>query len=712
MTGRIEAPEGQRILINAPFGRDADAVASILIKHGHDVVICRDLDEVARMISEQIGTILLTEEALSRNVDALKSALQSQPSWSDVPFVLLAAPRTARAPNAHLSQLALFDLSSNSVVLERPLGSASLFSAIASAMRLRQKQFQMRDRLAQLDDSETRLRLATSAAGIGTWDYDPSTGALRWDERCKAMFGLKSDREISYQDSFLAGLHPEDRDRADQAVKAALEPAGRGEYEIEYRTIGIEDGLERWIAAKGGAIFAGGSAVRFIGTVIDVSERKKTQSALAASEAALRVERVALDTLNRTLEQRVAERTAELEDEMAARNLAEEALRQAQKMEAVGQLTGGIAHDFNNMLTGIIGGINIAKRRIASGRLDEVDRFMNAATDSANRAAALIARLLAFSRRQTLDSKPVEVAAQLEATKDLLERTLPETIEVIIDVAPDTGAVLADVNQLESALLNLAINARDAMPDGGRLTITGKRLIVDTVDRALELTKGAYVVIAVRDTGVGMPSEIVEKVFEPFFTTKPIGQGTGLGLSMIYGFARQSGGQVRIDSEPGRGTLIELYLPAANGLSDDEVLATPHSAPEGQGQTVLVVEDDDAVRLLICDVLGELSFRAYEAADPDAAIAILDSAEAIDLMISDVGLPGMNGRQLAEVARQHRPELPVLFVTGYAENAATKASFLGTNMAMIGKPFAVEVLAAKISEMMTTKTGDARDGKA
>jgi PAS domain S-box-containing protein len=700
VSDRSETCEGRRILICAPFGRDADAVSSILTHKGYEAVICRDLEDVAGLMSEQIGAILLTEEALARNADTLKSALQAQPSWSDVPFVLLAAPRAARMPSARLSQLALFDLSSNSVVLERPLGSASLFSAIASAMRLRQKQFQMRDRLRDLDESETRLRLATSAAGIGTWDYNPATGALRWDERCRAMFGLTSDRQISYEGTFLAGLHPQDKERADNAVKAALEPTGRGEFEVEYRTIGIDDGKERWIAAKGGAIFSGASAVRFIGTVIDITERKRTESALAASEAALRVEREALDTLNRTLEQRVAERTAALENEMAARNLAEEALRQSQKMEAVGQLTGGIAHDFNNMLTGIIGGINIAKRRIASGRLEDVDRFMDAAVDSANRAAALIARLLAFSRRQTLDSKPVEIAPQLEATRELLERTLPENIRVEIDVEAGTGAALADVNQLESALLNLAVNARDAMPDGGRLRVAARRCVVEACERSLDLKPGTYVLLAVSDTGIGMPADVVNKVFEPFFTTKPIGQGTGLGLSMIYGFVRQSGGQVRIDSRPGQGTTIELYLPAADGPSDDKGPMVPEAAPEGRGQSVLVVEDDDAVRLLICDVLGELSYLAFEAANAEAAIGILASEKTVDLMVSDVGLPGMNGRQLAEIARQYRPDLPILFVTGYAENAATKASFLGPNMAMIGKPFAVDDLAAKINEMM------------
>lgn len=691
--------EGHSILICAPFGRDADSVALLLRERNYDVVVCRDIADVAGRVGDDIGVILLTEEALKGGAEALKLALNAQPSWSDIPFVLLAAQRTGRTPNARPSQLALFDLASNSVVLERPLGRASLFSALASAMRLRQKQFQMRDRLDELDDSEAQLRLATTAGGIGIWDFDPQTGRLRWDERCKTMFGLRPDAEITYEDSFLAGLHPDDRERCDTAVKQALAPGTSGEVNIEYRTIGIEDGVERWIVAKGGTIFADFTPIRFIGTVIDISERKKTEKALAESEAALRTERETLDDLNRTLEERVTQRTAELEQEMAARGRAEDALRQAQKMEAIGQLTGGIAHDFNNMLTGIIGGVNLAKRRIAAGKTEDVDRFMDAATDSAHRAAALIARLLAFSRRQTLDAKPLDVLAQFEVTRELLDRTLPENIEVEIATAVDIGHVIADANQLESALLNLAINARDAMPDGGRLTIAAIRETLDDHNN-LDLPPGDFIVIEVRDTGVGMPPEVVGKVFEPFFTTKPIGQGTGLGLSMIYGFAQQSGGTVLISSEPGRGTSIRLYLPAAQTALEANITDAAMPIAEGQGQTVLVVEDDDAVRLLICEVLSDLSYKTIQVADADPAVKYLAGEYRIDVMVSDVGLPSMNGRQLAEVARRYRPELPILFVTGYAENATTKASFVGTNMDMISKPFAVEKLAAKISGLM------------
>jgi CheY-like chemotaxis protein len=370
-------------------------------------------------------------------------------------------------------------------------------------------------------------------------------------------------------------------------------------------------------------------------------------------------------------------------------------------MEAVGQLTGGIAHDFNNMLTGVIGGLDLMRRRLASGRIEDLGRFMDAASASAQRAAGLTARLLAFSRRQSLDSKPIDVTALIHSLHELLARTITE--QVVLQIVAPTGlpAAVADANQLENALLNLAINARDAMPDGGRLNVDARVVDIgpDDFDRYGDLAPGRYVAIAVRDTGVGMPPEVIERAYEPFFTTKPIGQGTGLGLSMVYGFARQSGGRVDIHSAEGEGTTVEIFLPTADAAVD-EPRVDDRPAPDGHGQTVLVVEDDDSVRLLIREVLDELGYRVIEAPEANAAMRALSSNTDIDLMISDVGLPGMNGRQLAEVARGHRPELPILFVTGYAENAAIRAGFLGTNMAMITKPFALDLLARKIDEML------------
>ncbi len=384
----------------------------------------------------------------------------------------------------------------------------------------------------------------------------------------------------------------------------------------------------------------------------------------------------------------------------------ESQLRQAQKMEAVGQLTGGLAHDFNNMLTGIIGGLDLVRRRIAEGRLGDVDRFMDGAMKSAERAAGLTHRLLAFSRQQSLDPKAVDVRALALSMQDLLTRTLGEQVSLSIEVADDVWPAVSDMNQLESALLNLAINARDAMPNGGRLTIAARNGALTAADVAHlpDVDAGDYVELSVTDTGQGMAPEVVAKAFDPFFTTKPIGQGTGLGLSMIYGFVRQIGGHAAIESGLGEGATIRLYLPratpadlAANGVGPSAPLRA------GAGEIVLVVEDEASVRALVVEVLSELGYQALEAPDGDTALTHLRSDQPIDLMITDVGLPGLNGRQLAEIARRQRPNLGVLFVTGYAPSAAVRADFLDPGMDMISKPFAMGDLAFKISEMIARR---------
>ena len=408
------------------------------------------------------------------------------------------------------------------------------------------------------------------------------------------------------------------------------------------------------------------------------------------------------------LEVQVRERTAELEDalarlraETAERERAEASLRQSQKMEAVGQLTGGIAHDFNNMLTGIMGSLDLMRRRIAMQRYDELDRFMDAATTSAERAASLTHRLLAFSRRQSLDLQPLEINALVQSMSELVERALPEQVTLELALSPNLPTALADANQLENAILNLALNARDAMREGGKLTIATQRTDVQAheIDTAPDLPAGEFLIVSVTDTGTGIPPDVLEKVFDPFFTTKPVGEGTGLGLSMVYGFAQQSGGAVTIESEQGRGTCVKLYLPITSAIAAQAPAQTA-ATPRGAGERVLVVEDDPAVRMLVREVLEELHYEAIEFADPVAAVPLLASNMRLDLMISDVGMPGMNGRDLADVARTHRPDLPILFITGYAEHAKLRAGFLGENMTMITKPFSLEALAVKISEVI------------
>ena len=393
--------------------------------------------------------------------------------------------------------------------------------------------------------------------------------------------------------------------------------------------------------------------------------------------------------------------TAEKEQAQALRQ-AEEQLRQSQKMEAVGQLTGGIAHDFNNLLTGITGALDLLSKRIQQGRLENTARYIDMAMTSANRAASLTHRLLAFSRRQPLEAKAVDVNRLVTSMDDLLRRTLGEKITLEVAVASNLWPTLCDPHQLENALLNLVINARDAMPDGGQLTIETANTSFDTFMAAQEtgVKPGSYVMLAVSDTGTGMSPDVIARAFDPFFTTKPIGQGTGLGLSMIYGFAKQSDGTVKIQSEADLGTTVKLYLPRFSGEYEEakEFRAEPPRAQDGE--TVLVVEDDATVRRLVLEVLRDLGYRALEAEDGLAGLRIIDSPEHIDLLVTDVGLPGLNGRQLADRGRELRRDLKVLFITGYAENASFGSGHLDPGMQMITKPFAVDALATRIKEMI------------
>jgi PAS domain S-box-containing protein len=392
-------------------------------------------------------------------------------------------------------------------------------------------------------------------------------------------------------------------------------------------------------------------------------------------------------------------------DAAAELERAQEALRQSQKMEAVGQLTGGLAHDFNNLLAGISGSLDLMGTRLAQGRLSEADRYLVAAQGAAKRAAALTHRLLAFSRLQTLDPKPTNTGALISGMEELIRRTVGPAIGVESVVGGGVWSVLVDPNQLENALLNLCINARDAMPDGGKITIeTANRWLDGRAARERDLAPGQYISLCVSDNGSGMTPDVVEKAFDPFFTTKPIGMGTGLGLSMIYGFARQSGGQVRIYSELGQGTMVCIYLPRYLGTKDDSenaALPAPAVAPTETGKTVLVIDDEPLVRMLVVDVLEELGYTALEAGDGPSGMKVIESEARIDLLITDVGLPnGMNGRQVAEAARQVRAGLKVLFITGYAENAVLNHGHLEHGMQVVTKPFDMGDLTRRIQTII------------
>jgi PAS domain S-box-containing protein len=395
---------------------------------------------------------------------------------------------------------------------------------------------------------------------------------------------------------------------------------------------------------------------------------------------------------------------AKVTRDLSEKRAIEEQLRQSQKMEAVGQLTGGLAHDFNNLLTGIGGSLEMIQVRMAQGRTAEVDRYLMAAQGAVKRAAGLTHRLLAFSRRQTLDPKPTNANRLLRDLEELLRRTVGPSVQVEVVEASGLWPTLVDPNQLENAVLNLCINARDAMPDGGRLTIeTANKWLDERAARRHDLPVGQYVSICVTDTGTGMTPEVIAKAFDPFFTTKPIGEGTGLGLSMIYGFTRQSGGQVRIYSELGQGTTMCLYLPRYTGdASGEEDTDQPTKLePQGEGEVVLVVDDDPTIRMLVAEVLGEAGYAVLEAADGPSGLKVLGSNARIDLLITDVGLPGgLNGRQVADAARVSRPRLKVLFITGYAENAVVGQGRLEAGMFVMTKPFPMEKLANRIRDIL------------
>ena len=423
--------------------------------------------------------------------------------------------------------------------------------------------------------------------------------------------------------------------------------------------------------------------------VRDVADR--TQAAIER-----RLAETSLARLAESLEQQVEERTRESE-------LAQEQLRQAQKMEAVGQLTGGLAHDFNNLLTGVSGGLELIAQRLREGRHEQIGKYLEMAQAGATRAAALTHRLLAFSRRQTLDPQPTDIHGLTMNMADFLRRSVGPAIDLQICGEEATWTTLLDSNQLENALLNLCINARDAMPDGGRITITTANTVLDpAAGRKLELEPGEYVLLSVSDTGTGMARETVERAFDPFYTTKPLGEGTGLGLSMIYGFARQSGGQVQIDSVVGRGTTLNLYFPRVHGeVPGEQESADQPVGARSSGETVVVVDDEPILRAIVTDVLTDFGYQTIEARDGAEGLAILESNLKVDLLITDVGLPkGMNGRQLADAARINRPDLKVLFITGYAENAVIGERRLEAGMHILTKPFEMDVLAGKVREII------------
>jgi len=533
-----------------------------------------------------------------------------------------------------------------------------------------------------LAHSERRLGALVSASSQSLYamsadwrEMRPISGAGASADILPAITGWREER-----------VHPDDRGALEAAIALALRT--RQPLRLEHRAL-LPDGSVRWVLMRAVPLLDdAGEIAEWFGTASDVTERRQAEDQLRQ--------------LTLTLEERVQARSAELQ-------VAEERLRQSQKMEAVGQLTGGLAHDFNNLLTAISVGLELLELRIDQGRFDDIGRYLDMAQSSAARATALTQRLLAFSRRQTLAPTPVVAEDMVSGMLDILSRTLGPSISISTDLQAAPWSVLVDAPQLENALLNLCINARDAMPEGGPLAISTTNVTLDDDAAAqLELPSGDYVCLAVKDAGSGMEPAVIAKAFEPFFTTKPIGQGTGLGLSMIYGFTRQSGGQVRIDSAPGQGTTVHLYLPRFLGAPNDDAAPQAPVATvadrTGNVGTVLVVEDEDAVRALVTEVLASSGYRVLQAPEGGRAIETLQSGENIDLLVTDVGLTGaLNGRQVADAGRQVRPGLPVLFITGYAASAAVGAGQLEEGMEVLTKPFTAAELERRARALVSAE---------
>jgi PAS domain S-box-containing protein len=547
---------------------------------------------------------------------------------------------------------------------------------------------------AALQENQELLDLAQEAGHLGLFEWLVQAGTFRLSPKSLLLYGLP-EFDGRYA-TWLKCIFREDIPRLTDLFDNAFAEQVRHSH-AEFRIVRPCDGGLRWMEARNVIFYdPEGRAVRVVGVNADVTERKRAVAQLRA--------------FTETLEERVWERTRALEAENEARKKAEEALRQAQKMEAVGQLTGGVAHDFNNLLTIIQGGLDMIGRQLAtldnSAAAARMARGKDMAVEGVRRAAKLTNRLLAFARQQPLDPSTIDANKLVAGICELLRRTLGEAVVLETVLAGGLWRTNVDANQLENALLNLGVNARDAMPSGGKVTIETANCHLDEayVGGLTEpLAAGQYVMIAVADSGVGMDRSTLERAFEPFFTTKGVGKGTGLGLSQVYGFVRQSAGHVRIYSEIGEGTTVKIYLPRHLGPEEQAAEISRPSEPGRAigAETVLLVEDDDALRAYGIELLNDLGYSAVAAANAADALEIIDRGHKIDLLFTDVVMPGgMNGRELADEAGRRRPGLKVLFTTGYTRNAIVHQGRLDPGLQMIGKPFTYQELGTRIRAIL------------
>jgi signal transduction histidine kinase/response regulator RpfG family c-di-GMP phosphodiesterase len=661
------------ILVLAPTGRDGGAACSLLEQAGLLARVCSGIPPLREELGAGAGSAILAEEAFFHtDSEPLFEWVRNQPPWSDFPFIVL----TTRGDNERSRQrkVSLVQALRNVTLQERPVQTVTLITAVQAALRSRRRQYeaaryllereqaaerleelvlertgQLKEANEQLLAAQQSLTMALDAAQMGTWDLDLVHDTARRSARHDRIFGYRS--LLPKWSRAIAKKHvlPEDHEAFEAAFRQALET---GKFRLECRVAWPDDSVH-WVIAEGRLYRDDdGEPARLAGVIADATDRRH----------------------------------------------AEERLRQAQKLEVIGQLTGGVAHDFNNLLTAVLGNLELAQLRTQDEKLL---RILRSAGTAAERGAKLTEQLLAFARKQHLAPRLVDLNELVSHMGDLLFQTIGATARIETILEKDLWAVMIDATQLELVILNLAINARDAMPHGGRLTVATRNIGVSDQHRPEGLAAGDCVAISVKDTGTGMTEEVAAKAFEPFFTTKEVGQGTGLGLSQVVGFAQQSGGEVRIDTRPGHGTTITLYLPRVAGTvekAQNDERPPPHT---GEPATVLVVDDDPDVRELTVGALEALNYSVVEASNGRAALEALKQAGHVDLALIDLVMPGLGGRQLATRIRASHPKLAVLFMSGY-DNVLGDGEHLDEEM-LLKKPFNLASLAAAVERALDTR---------
>jgi two-component system cell cycle sensor histidine kinase/response regulator CckA len=639
--------EPLRLLLIEDSESDAALTVRALDQAGYQVHWRRveEANEMRQALQSEVWDVIFADHKMVR-FDAPGALQILRNSAHDIPFIIVSGSIGEELAVAMMKSGASDYVNKNNLSRLVPAVEREIREARSRCDRARAER--------DLRDSEERLALAVQATQLGTFDYFPQTGRLIWSDLAKRHFGLPADAEVSY-DIFLSGIHPHDRLRVDKTIQSLLTPGSDGRFAAEYRTIGIDDDVERWISSWGRVYFNDdGNAVRFVGVKLDVTSRKK------------------------------------LEDQF----------RQAQKLESVGRLAGGVAHDFNNLLTVINGHSEMMLEQMHAQ--DPMRTSVSEIHKAGGRAAELTRQLLAFSRKQPIDPKPVNLNQLVTDSRNMLSRLIGEDIELVTNLDPDPGMVLADGGQLHQVLMNLVVNARDAMPKGGRLTIETTHASYTGADEIIsddETRSGDYVVLVVADNGHGIDESTRKRIFEPFFTTKDEGVGTGLGLATVYGIVQQCGGWIDLTTAPGAGARFTIGLPRTHVASSPDAAANRENT--GGGETILVVEDQEEVRELALIILRGRGYRLLQAANGNEALAIAGRYEGpIHLLLTDVVMPGINGQELANRLLAKHPTLRVLFMSGYAENVITHAGMMGDELNYLVKPFTPATLARKVRVLL------------